>query len=58
MGAGFFDYIMTTKNKDLVQLGVLMTRAQLKKIDVSAKKFGLSRSAYVRWVLFLHKMER
>jgi ACT domain-containing protein len=49
---------MTTKNKDLVQLGVLMTRAQLKKIDVSAKKFGLSRSAYVRWVLFLHKLER
>jgi ACT domain-containing protein len=49
---------MITKNKDLVQLGVLMTKAQLKKIDVSAKKFGLSRSAYVRWVLLLHKMER
>jgi ACT domain-containing protein len=49
---------MTTKNKDLVQLGVLMTKAQLKKIDVSAKKFGLSRSAYVRWVLFLHKLEK
>ena len=49
---------MTTKNKDLVQLGVLMTRAQLKKIDVSAKKFGLSRSAYVRWVLFLYKLEK
>ena len=58
MGAGFFNKIMTTKNKDLVQLGVLMTKAQLKKIDVSAKKFGLSRSAYVRWVLFLNKLER
>lgn len=47
-----------TKNKDLVQLGVLMNKAQIKKIDVAAKKFGLSRSAYVRWVLFLHKLEK
>ena len=58
MGVGFFDYIMITKNKDLVQLGVLMTRAQLKKIDVSARKFGLSRSAYVRYILFRHTSEK
>ena len=39
------------KNKDLVQLGVLMSKKQIKIIDAAAKKMGLSRSAYVRYAL-------
>lgn len=41
----------TMKNKDLVQLGVLMSKKQIKIIDAAAKKMGLSRSAYVRYAL-------
>lgn len=43
---------MATKKKEpLVQLGVLMTKKQLKDIDKMAKAMGLSRSAFVRFVL-------
>lgn len=49
---------MTTKNKDLVQLGVLMTKKQIKMIDAAAKKIGLSRSAYVRHIMFTHFLEK
>ena len=38
--------------KELVQLGVLMDKKQIKAIDVEAKRLGLSRSAYVRYILF------
>jgi ACT domain-containing protein len=49
---------MTTKKKDLVQLGVLMTPKQIKMIDQAAKKIGLSRSAYVRHILFTYLLEK
>lgn len=42
---------MTTKKKELIQLGVLVTKQQMRSIDKMAKKVGLSRSAYVRFVL-------
>ncbi len=51
---------MTTKKKDLVQLGVLMTPKQLKLIDKEAKELGLSRSAFVRYALhqYMNSLER
>ena len=48
---------MTTK-KDLVQLGVLMSKKQIKMIDLAAKKIGLSRSAFVRHILFTYLLEK
>lgn len=48
-----------TNKKDLVQLGVLMSKKQIKIIDAAAKKMGLSRSAYVRYILFtFHLVEK
>lgn len=48
-----------TNKKDLVQLGVLMSKKQIKMIDTEAKKLGLSRSAYVRYILFtFHLVEK
>lgn len=50
---------MATKKKELVQLGVLMTPKQLKMIDQAAKKLGLSRSAYIRYMMFtFHLVEK
>jgi len=45
---------MTKKKKELVQLGVLVTKQQMKEIDKMAKAIGLSRSSYVRFVLMQH----
>ena len=51
--------IMATKKKEpLVQLGVLMTKKQIKMIDSAANSIGLSRSAYVRHVLMTQFMEK
>ena len=47
-----------TKKKEFVQLGVLMTKQQIKMIDAAAKKIGLSRSAYVRHVLMTQFLEK
>jgi len=41
-------------NKKLTQLGVLVDKKQLKMIDDAAKSIGLSRSAFVRFVLTQH----
>ena len=49
---------MATKKEPLVQLGVLMTKKQIKMIDSAAKRIGLSRSAYVRHVLMTQFMEK
>jgi ACT domain-containing protein len=45
---------MATKKKELIQLGVLVDTTQMKAIDKAAKSVGLSRSAYVRFVLMQH----
>jgi ACT domain-containing protein len=34
-----------------VQLGVLVYKDQMKAIDVAAKKLGMSRSSFVRYVV-------
>jgi ACT domain-containing protein len=49
---------MATKKETPVQLGVLMSKKQIKIIDLAAKKIGLSRSAYVRHVLFTYILEK
>lgn len=49
---------MATKKEPLVQLGVLMTKKQIKMIDLAAHKIGLSRSAYVRHILLTYFVEK
>lgn len=52
---------MATKKKEpLVQLGVLMTKQQMKTIDKEAKELGFSRSSFVRYVLhhYIKNMEK
>lgn len=39
------------KNQDKVQIGILVFKDQLAKIDEAAKAMGLSRSAYIRYVI-------
>ena len=42
---------MTSRKKDKVQLGVLIFKDQMKLIDNKAKAMGLSRSAFIRYVV-------
>jgi ACT domain-containing protein len=42
---------MATKKQAKVQLGVLIYKDQMKLIDAKAKAIGLSRSAYIRYIV-------
>lgn len=42
---------MATKKDKKVMIGLLVYESQLKVIDAKAKELGLSRSAYIRFVV-------
>lgn len=49
-GGGFTERI-NMRNQDKIQIGILIFKDQLAKIDEAAKAMGLSRSAYIRHVI-------